>query len=68
MKYNLHLLSNLTDNEAGINNYAEASLHLAAKVRNRSKQFKTRLTLENPVIQSFLSKVDEPEVEITLAA
>jgi hypothetical protein len=63
------LASELCDDPSGINNYAEPSLHLASTFRNRSKQFKSKLTFDHPFVQKFLSdekpssKSDE-EVEI----
>ena len=48
--------SELNDRPSGINNYAEASLHLASTYRNRSKQFNSKLTLHHPIVTKFLSK------------
>ena len=61
MKYCMTKLSNLTDSESALNNYAEPSLNLAANRRNRSKQFRTKLSIDNPLVQTLLP----PKVEST---
>ena len=48
--------SELCDDPSGINNYAEPSLQLASTFRNRSKQFKSKLTLQHPIVQKFSSQ------------
>ena len=65
MQRYLDQVTDLTDNQSSINNYAEPSLHLASKVRNRSKQFATKLTTQHPVVQNFLAGVRKPEVDLT---
>ena len=61
MNYCMTKLSNLTDSESALNNYAEPSLNLAANRRNRSKQFRTKLSIDNPLVQTLLP----PKVEST---
>jgi hypothetical protein len=63
--------SELCDNPNGINNYADPSVHLASTFRNRSKFFKTKLSMDHPIVTKFLSqtpimadkKVEEEEIQ-----
>ena len=48
--------SELCDNPDGINNYADPSVHLASTFRNRSKFFKTKLSIDHPIVTKFLSQ------------
>ena len=47
--------ASLTDDQEGINNYADACLTEEAKFKNHSKDWKTGLSLADPNIQAMIA-------------
>ncbi len=47
--------------QKSINNYAEPSLQLASKLRNRSRQFRSSITEQHPSILKFKASFEDKE-------